>query len=73
MKFSIASDDIAPILVALGGFVTVVGGFVVQTVILLRQNKRAAVNHADVAQRLGNLEANTGTHKTLPGDKGSGP
>jgi len=62
----ISSDDIAPIIGALGGFLTVVGGLVTNIVMMIRQNRKIEEHNNAVRSDIADLRsATTGTHKAL--------
>ena len=57
----ISSDDIAPILTALGTLLTVVGGVVVNLIMTLRQGRKLEEHKAAIEQ----LKSTSGTFKTI--------
>lgn len=59
-------DDVPAILTALGGFITVVGGFIVQTIMMMRQNRKLDSNHAETVNTLNEIKTSaTGNFKAL--------
>lgn len=57
----IDSNDVAPILTALGAFVTVIGGIVTNLIITLRQGKRIGKHATEIEE----LKSASGTFKAL--------
>jgi uncharacterized membrane protein (DUF485 family) len=64
----IDSNDVAPIIGAIAALLTVVGGFVVQIVMTMRQNKKMDEHTAAIRQDIAVVHTGqTGVQKTLPG------
>jgi len=62
----ISSDDIAPLLTALGGFLTVVGGLVTNIVMMVRQNRKLEGHTNAIRKDIEEVRSGqTGTQKAL--------
>lgn len=57
----ISSDDIAPILTAAGGFITIIAGVVTNLIMTIRQGKRITKHGSDIED----LKSSTGNFKSL--------
>lgn len=62
----ISSDDIAPIIGALAGFLTVVGGLVTNIVMMVHQNRKIEEHNTTLRSDIKDLkDSSTGTHKVV--------
>lgn len=62
----ISSDDIAPIITALGGFLTVVGGIVTNIIMTIRQGRQMNQRHDSLEAKVDNIaNSTTATNKAL--------
>lgn len=64
----IDSNDVAPIIGAIAALLTVVGGFVVQIVMMVRQNRKLEEHTLAIRKDIAEVHTGqTGVQKTLPG------
>ncbi len=61
----VQSADIAPIIGAVGGLITVVGGFTIQVVMMLKQTKKIDDHFAQTRNDIAQSTGMTGTQKAL--------